>query len=41
MDSGMLLILGAIVAYLLLMLGVGIYYSKKNSTVDDFYLGVR
>ena len=41
MDSGMLLILGAIVAYLLLMLGVGIYYSKKNSTVDDFYLGGR
>ena len=37
----MLLILGAIVAYLLLMLGVGIYYSKKNSTVDDFYLGGR
>ena len=41
MDLGMLLILGAIVAYLLLMLGVGIYYSKKNSTVDDFYLGGR
>ena len=41
MDSGMLLILGAIAVYLLLMLGVGIYYSKKNSTVDDFYLGGR
>ena len=37
----MLLILGAIGVYLLLMLGVGIYYSKKNSTVDDFYLGGR
>ena len=37
----MLLILGAIAVYLLLMLGVGIYYSKKNSTVDDFYLGGR
>lgn len=31
----------AIVAYLLVVLGVGIAYSRKNRTVDDFYLGGR
>ena len=29
------------VAYLALVIGVGIRYSKKNSNVDDFYLGGR
>ena len=30
-----------IVAYLLIVLGVGIWFAKKNNTVDDFYLGGR
>ncbi len=29
------------VAYLALVIGLGVYYSKKNSNVDDFYLGGR
>ena len=36
-----MLILLAIVLYLLFMLGIGVSYSKKNETVDDFYLGGR
>lgn len=36
-----MLILLAIVLYLLFMLGIGVMYSKKNDTVDDFYLGGR
>ena len=35
------LILAAIIAYLALMLGVGVIYSKRNKSVDDFYLGGR
>ncbi len=35
------LILLAIVLYLLAMLWIGFIYSKKNATVDDFYLGGR
>lgn len=35
------LILAAIIAYLVLMLGVGVIYSKRNRSVDDFYLGGR
>jgi sodium/proline symporter len=31
----------AIVAYLLIVLGIGIWFSKKNKTTDDFYLGGR
>lgn len=31
----------SIVAYLLLVLGIGVWFSKKNSTTDDFYLGGR
>lgn len=31
----------AIVLYLLGMLGIGMWYSKKNKTTDDFYLGGR
>lgn len=31
----------AIVAYLLLVLGIGVWYSNKNKTTDDFYLGGR
>ena len=35
------LIMTAIVIYLLGMLTVGVVYSKKNNSVDDFYLGGR
>ena len=35
------LILLAIAVYLGLMIGIGWRYSKKNDTVDDFYLGGR
>lgn len=35
------LILLAIVVYLGAMLWVGVAYSKKNNSVDDFYLGGR
>ena len=35
------LILLAIVVYLLGMLWIGVVYSKKNESVDDFYLGGR
>ncbi|MGM9935756.1 MAG: sodium/proline symporter PutP [Candidatus Ornithomonoglobus sp.] len=31
----------AIVAYLLLVLGIGVWFSNKNKTTDDFYLGGR
>lgn len=31
----------SIVAYLLLVLGIGVWYSNKNKTTDDFYLGGR
>ena len=29
------------VLYLLMMIGIGIYFSKKNRSTDDFYLGGR
>lgn len=35
------LIMLAIVIYLLGMLWIGVVYSKKNESVDDFYLGGR
>ena len=41
MTSAQLCILLAIVAYLLAMLGVGVWFAKKNNSVDDFYLGGR
>ena len=31
----------SIVAYLLLVLGIGVWFSRKNKTTDDFYLGGR
>ena len=34
-------ILITIISYLMLVLGIGIYCSKKNNSVDDFYLGGR
>ena len=30
-----------IALYLALMVGIGIYYSRKNKSADDFYLGGR
>ena len=35
------IIIITIVAYLLLVLAIGAYYSKKTNDVDDFYLGGR
>ncbi len=39
MTQGLILL--AIVAYLAFMLWIGVIYSKKNKSVDDFYLGGR
>lgn len=41
MLSAKVCIMIAIAIYLIAMLGVGIYCSKKNKNVDDFYLGGR
>ena len=31
----------SIAVYLIAMLGVGVWFSKRNNSVDDFYLGGR
>ena len=36
-----ILILAAIIAYLLLVVGIGIYFANSNKSVSDFYLGGR
>lgn len=41
MTTAQIGILISIVVYLLGMLGIGFWCSKKNNTVDDFYLGGR
>ena len=41
MTTAQLLMLLAIAIYLLGMLWIGVIYSKKNTSVDDFYLGGR
>lgn len=41
METSHILILCSIAVYLLLVLGIGIYYMKKNKSADDFYLGGR
>ena len=41
MTSAQICICLAIVVYLLAMLGVGVWFAKKNNSVDDFYLGGR
>lgn len=41
MLSAKVCIMIAIAIYLIAMLGVGIYCSKKNNNVGDFYLGGR
>ena len=41
MTSAQICILLAIVVYLGAMLAVGVWFAKKNNSVDDFYLGGR
>lgn len=41
MTTAQFLMLAAICIYLLCMVGVGIYWSKKTDNVGDFYLGGR
>ncbi|MCH5212713.1 MAG: sodium/proline symporter [Oscillospiraceae bacterium] len=41
MTSTNVCIMISIVAYLLLVLGIGVWFSKRNKTTDDFYLGGR
>lgn len=41
MGTSQILILVTIIVYMLLMIGIGFYYSKKNKSSDDFYLGGR
>lgn len=41
MTTAQICICLAIVVYLLAMLGVGVWFAKKNNSVDDFYLGGR
>lgn len=41
MNLSSIIVMAAIVCYLLAMLLIGLWCSKKNNTVDDFYLGGR
>ncbi len=41
MTTAEFCIMAAIAVYLLAMLGVGVWFAKKNNSVDDFYLGGR
>ena len=41
MDTSSWVILGTIIAYMLMMLLIGLTVSKKNKTSSDFYLGGR
>lgn len=41
MSGTVLGLLIVITAYMMVMIGIGIYYSKKNEDVGDFYLGGR
>ncbi|MFV0314859.1 MAG: sodium:solute symporter family transporter, partial [Anaerotignum sp.] len=41
MTTSQICIMLAITVYLLAMVAIGIYWSKKNENVDDFYLGGR
>jgi sodium/proline symporter len=41
MDSSMVGILIAIIAYLTMVVAIGVVFSKKNDTAGDFYLGGR
>ena len=41
MSSISIVILCTILAYMCLLIGVGIYNAKKNNSSEDFYLGGR
>ena len=41
MNVSSIVIMVAIFCYLLLMIGIGLRFSKKNVSTDDFYLGGR
>ncbi len=41
MTSTQIMIIATIAVYLLMMVAIGAYYSKKNKSTDDFYLGGR
>lgn len=41
MTTEQIIMLAAIAGYLLIVLGVGVWCSKRNNSVDDFYLGGR
>ncbi|MBR1629258.1 MAG: sodium/proline symporter, partial [Lachnospiraceae bacterium] len=41
MSSSQMLIIVSILAYMAVVVGIGIYFSKKNKNSDDFYLGGR
>ena len=41
LESREIIIIVTIAVYLLMMIGIGIYYSRKNKSTDDFYLGGR
>ncbi len=41
LESREILIIVTIAVYLLAMIGIGLYYSRKNKSTDDFYLGGR
>lgn len=41
MEAREIQIIVTIAVYLVAMIGIGVYYSKKNKSTDDFYLGGR
>ncbi|MBE5882787.1 MAG: sodium/proline symporter PutP [Lachnospiraceae bacterium] len=41
MTTANICILISIIAYLLFVIGIGVVFSRKNKTTDDFYLGGR
>lgn len=41
MDSTKILMLLAIIAYLIVVVGIGVVLAKRNRTTEDFYLGGR
>ena len=41
LESREIIIIVTIAVYLLAMVGIGVYYSRKNKSTDDFYLGGR
>ena len=41
MSTANIYILISIIAYLILVIGIGIFYAKRNNSTKDFYLGGR